>query len=142
MMKSIAGLAAKGCAVSLQCKNDGYNAVRMLEMGRGTINRLIINSRNDLLSLYESYPHLAKRFEDLRVLVNTTPKSKESTANIIPTQSMLVSELSELISEIRTKEGFENFQTFLSKDQVLDAATEKNQSFRKYCQSPYRCYHR
>lgn len=81
MMKSISGLAATGCAVSLQCNNDGYGALEILESGRGAINRLIINSRNDLSLLYESYPRLAKRFEDLGILVNAPSESSESAGN-------------------------------------------------------------
>ena len=48
MMNSVSGMAAIGCAVSLQCDNDGCRAVRILELSRGTINRLIINSRADI----------------------------------------------------------------------------------------------
>lgn len=55
-----------GCAVSSQCNNGGYEALEVLDSGRGAINRLTINSRNDLcIYLYETYPHLAKRFENL-----------------------------------------------------------------------------
>lgn len=127
-MKSVSGLAVTGCAVSLQCNNDGYNALEILELGRGTINRLIINSRNDLSPLYESYPHLAKRFEDFRILLNAPSESRESAGNNIPARSTLVSELNEL-SEIRTKRRFENFQAFSSKDQLRDTAANKIRVF-------------
>ena len=58
MTESISALTATSCAVSLQCNNNGYNAPEILESGRGTINRLTINPRNDLSTLYESYSHL------------------------------------------------------------------------------------
>ena len=129
MMKSISGLAATGCAVSLQCNNDGYHAIEILESGRGTINRLTINSRNDLSPLFESYPQLAKRFEDLRILVNAPSESMKGAGKTISARSTLVSELNELISEVRTKEGFENFQAPSLKDQLLETAAENIRVF-------------
>lgn len=77
MMKSVSGIAAVGCAISLQCNNDGYSAIRILELSRGAINRLTVNSRADLSLLHHCYPDLAKRFEDLRFLISSPTGGRE-----------------------------------------------------------------
>ena len=124
-MKSISRLAVTGCTVSLQYNNDSYNTLETLKLSRGAINRLIINLRNNLLPLYKSYPRLVKRFEDLRILVNTPSESRESAWNTISIRNTLVSKLNDLISEIRTKDGFEKFQAFSSKNHLLNTAAAK-----------------
>ena len=122
MMKSVSGIAAVGCAVSLQCNNDGYSAIRVLELSRGAINRLIINSRADLSLLYNSHPDLAKRFEDLRFLINSPTGGRENMGKATSLRKSTVSELDELISKIRTKKGLENFQSLPSKDKLLETS--------------------
>ncbi len=135
-IKSISGLAAIGCAISLQFDSDGYNALKVLESGRGTINRLMINSRKDISPLYKCYPYLARRFEHLRNLVNAPSKPRGSAGNTIPERSTLFSELKKLTSEIRTKEGLEHFQMLPSMYQLLGTATRKIGVFFEYCSFP------
>ncbi len=60
IIKSISGLAAIGCAVSLECSDNGYEAIRALELSRGTINRLTTNSRAEISMLYHLNPELAR----------------------------------------------------------------------------------
>ena len=90
IMKSISGLAAIGCAVSLECSDDGFEAIRVLELTRGTINRLATNSKAKGSMLCRSDPHLAEQgfesfldlpskvellensFDQVTVLLNTT----------------------------------------------------------------------
>ena len=126
MMKSVSGIAALGCAVSLQCNNDGYSAIRILELSRGAINRLTINSRADLSLLHHSYPDLAKRFENLRFLIGSPTGGREHVGKATSSRESTVWELGELISKIRTKKGFEDFQTLPSKEKLLE--TSLNQS--------------
>ncbi|MCJ1265659.1 hypothetical protein MMC22_005539 [Lobaria immixta] len=120
MMKSVAGIAAIGCAVSLQCDNDGYKAIRILELSRGTINRLTINSRADMSTLYHLHPDLAKRFEDLRFLMNAPTDASGSVGKVTLKRESVMSELNELISTIRTKVGFEDFQNLPSQDKLFE----------------------
>ncbi|KAL9610099.1 MAG: hypothetical protein Q9167_005178 [Letrouitia subvulpina] len=77
MMKSVSGLAAISYAVSLECNNDGFEAVRILELSRGTINRLAINSAAEISALSRLYLNLAKRFEDLRSIINRPVKVED-----------------------------------------------------------------
>ena len=120
MMESVSGIAAMGCAVLLECNNEGYDAIRMLEMGRGTINRPTINSRADTSTLFRVHPDLAKRFEDLRSLINVPTEDEASISNTPRPKESVVSELKELISKIRTKVGFEDFQSLPSKHKLFD----------------------
>ena len=125
MMKSVAGIAAMGCAVSLQCDNDGYKAIRILELSRGAINRMTINPRADISTLYHLHPDLAKRFEDLRFLINAPAEASEGVGKFTLRRESVLSELNELISRIRTKAGFEDFQNLPSKDELFE--TNPNQ---------------
>ncbi len=73
MMKSVSGIAEVGCAVSLQCNNDGYKAIRILELSRGAINRLTINSRADEFQILPSKDRLLETsLDQSTVLLNTT----------------------------------------------------------------------
>ena len=118
-MRSVSEIATIGCAVSLECNNDVYDAVRILEAGRGAINRLTIDSRADISTLLRFHPDLANRFEDLRCLINVP--TGESTSNATRQSESIIAELNELISTIRTKEGFEDFQSLPSKDRLFDS---------------------
>lgn len=68
---------------------------------------------------------MPERFKNLRILVNAPSESRENAKNTIPARSTLVSELNELISEIRTKDGFESFQSLSSKDQLVNTPAKK-----------------
>ncbi|MCJ1271369.1 hypothetical protein MMC22_011269 [Lobaria immixta] len=114
-----------GCAVSLQCDNDGYKAIRILELSRGAINRMTINPRADISTLYHLHPDLAKRFEDLRFLINAPAEASEGVGKFTLRRESVLSELNELISRIRTKAGFEDFQNLPSKDELFE--TNPNQ---------------
>lgn len=124
-MKSVSGLAAIGCAVSLECNNEDYDAIRILELGRGAINRLTINSRADTSTLFRFHPDLAKRFEDLRSLINAPTKVEENVSNTTRPSEAIISELHELISRIRTKVGFEDFQSLPSKHKLFDTSSNR-----------------
>lgn len=126
MMKSVSGIAALGCAVSLQCNNDGYSAIRILELSRGAINRLTISSRADLSLLHHSYPDLAKRFEDLRFLIDSPTGGRKHVGEATSSRESTVRELDELISKIRTKKGFEDFQTLPSKEKLLETSLDQS----------------
>lgn len=113
-------MAATGCALSLHCNEDDYNAIKILELGRGTISRLTINSKSDLSALAQHHPNLAKRFEDLRFIINNPFHSTDAGQKTAPNSSSLSADLEDLLSEIRREEGFENFQDLPSKDKLLE----------------------
>ena len=114
------------CAVSLQCSSDICNAVRVLEVSRGAINRLTISSKADLSLLYRFYPDLAKPYEDLRLLVNLPPGSRAHETNATPLRQAVVLDLEELILEIRTRKGFEHFHNLPSKSKLVETAPDES----------------
>ena len=120
ILKSIFGLAATGCAVSLEATGDGHEAIMILELSRGTINRLTIDSRTDIFELYRLHPDLAKQFDDLRSTMNTPIESREDLKRNILSRDSAILKLRELVSLIRTKIGFEDFQKLPSKDKLLE----------------------
>ena len=120
MMKSIFEIATMNCAILLKCNNENYNAIKMLKMSRETINRSTINSRVDTSTLFRVHSNLVKRFENFKFLINVSTKDETSINNTSRSKKFVVSKLKKLISKIRTKVKFENFQSLSLKHKLFD----------------------
>ena len=96
-----------------------FDALRLLELGRGIIASLYIDLRSDINILETSYPELAQRYKNLRDLLDG-PQTK--TLNIStrrnssrdfevqgPRQLRLSNQFDQLLVEIRSLKGFESF---------------------------------
>ncbi|KAL2055299.1 hypothetical protein ABVK25_004637 [Lepraria finkii] len=122
IMKSISGLAAIGCAVSLECSNNGFEAIRVLELSRGTINRLATNSTAETSMLYRFDPGLAKEFEDLRSLINAPSEGRENLSRTTLSKEAAAAKLHELVTHVRTNRGLEIFPSFAPKTELLETS--------------------
>ena len=120
MIKSISGLAAIGCAVSLECSDDGIEAIRVLELTRGTINRLATNSTNEGSMLYRSDPHPAEQFEDLRSLNNAPSEDREDLRETTLSREPVTATLRNLAAHVPSDIGFESFLDLPSKVELLE----------------------
>ena len=125
IIKSISGLAAIGCAVLLECTNNGYEAIRALELSRGTINRLTTNSRAEISMLYRLNPELARQFEDLRSFINASNEGREDLSKTSLSKELAVSKLHNLVAHIRTNIGFENFPDLPPKVKLLETSSDQ-----------------
>ncbi|KAH0563392.1 hypothetical protein GP486_002038 [Trichoglossum hirsutum] len=65
------GLAADACSLLLQNGDRPYEALLILEQGRGIILRILMDLRSDISRLRKDYPELARRFDLLRAEVST-----------------------------------------------------------------------
>ena len=122
IMKSISGLAAIGCAVSLECSNDSFEAIRVLELSRGTINRLATNSTAEISMLYRFDPELAKQFKDLRSLINAPSEGRENLSKTTLSKEDAAAKLHELVTHVRTNKGLKIFPDFASKTELLETS--------------------
>ena len=120
MMKSISGLAAIGCAVSLECSDAGFEAIRVLELTRGTINRLATNSTAEGSMLYRSDPRLAEQSKDLRSSVNAPSEDREDLRETNLSREPATATLHNLVAHAPSDIGFESFLDLPSKVELLE----------------------
>jgi hypothetical protein len=112
------GVAADACAISILNGGDVYEAIELLEIGRGVMASVYFDTRNDVSSLENAYPELAEKFRNLRDQLDTpsrddTRKLASSPQSTLEYQSAeryeLSNEFDNTILEIRSKEGFTRF---------------------------------
>ena len=120
IMKSISGLAAIGCSVSLECSDDVFEAIRVLELTRGTINRLATYLTAERSMLYCSDPHLAEQFEDLRSLINVLSEDKEDLRKTTLSREPATASLHDSVAYAPSDIGFESFLDLPSKVELLE----------------------
>lgn len=66
MIAQFAGLVSSAVAASLESENDPIEALRLLDLGRGVMGSLQLDTRSDVTDLESSYPELAQEFKQLR----------------------------------------------------------------------------
>lgn len=103
MINWISGMAATSCALSLQYNEDAYDTIRIV------ICQHYINN-------------IQTWSNDLRISDSLSTHSGHEATPILSSPAM---ELSNLLSEIRSKKGLEDFQDLPSKDKLLDRANEE-----------------
>lgn len=109
-ISKFAGIPSKAASASLQCGEHPYNAVQLLEIGRGVLADLQIQIRSDISILRESYPSLANRFEELRYQLDVAMSSIESKSGATVNDFRnSAKEFDALVAEIRELKGFEQF---------------------------------
>ncbi|KAH0841256.1 hypothetical protein AYO21_06865 [Fonsecaea monophora] len=74
-LKDYAGLASRAAVMALEAKWPDYNALRLLEIGRGVMITLQLGLRADLESVEKADKNLAARFKKLRNELNAAPTS-------------------------------------------------------------------
>ncbi|KAH7156073.1 CHAT domain-containing protein [Dactylonectria macrodidyma] len=108
----VVGFGADAAAAALNAGRDGYAALQLLEMGRGSLATSVAEMRPDLVALRREYPTLAQRFHSLRDELQARS----------PRQQLASNEFDALLNEIRNKSGFERFFEPPSKQDIHEAA--------------------
>lgn len=108
------GLTAKAVSVSLECDEDPYNVLQLLELGRGVLVSLRLDLRYDISGLSGSHPNLAARFKDACLELDQVWTDEEGPMRLVEsTYSDFRHDLSEsfdaLLKTIREIPGYENF---------------------------------
>ena len=107
------GLASRAVSVSLECGETPYDALRLLELGRGVIASLQLDVRWDISALKQYYPDLAQQLDDVRNRLD-----RQVYNNVEPTQNDLIyiasrhrrdlsKRFDSILDVIRQLEGFE-----------------------------------
>ncbi|KAJ9492874.1 hypothetical protein VN97_g389 [Penicillium thymicola] len=121
------GLAVLGCSFSLQAEQPLFNALRLLESGRGVILGLLMDDRSDTTKLREAHPALSALYETLRLQVITSsegPIYYQEGEWEHTTQPKAIKELEKCIQDIRHLPGFTFFQQGLTEEQIQHASKE------------------
>ncbi|WAO94169.1 CHAT domain-containing protein [Fusarium falciforme] len=108
----VVGFGADAAAAALLSGQDGYAALRLLEMGRQSLAASVAELRPDLVALRRDYPELAERVDSLR----------DELQDDSPRQHAASGEFDALLDEIRQKEGFERFLEPPSNEEIHEAA--------------------
>lgn len=131
MLGQFSGLASMAAAISLEAGTDEQQALELLELGRCVIAGLLLEIRTDISELKQQHPKLATEFESLR---NELDLPSGETAPLGDTASLWRSQanrrfqaderLKELITEIRSQPGFENFLLPPTREELMAAASQ------------------
>jgi len=122
-----AGLAADACSLSLQAGDDAFEALELVELGRGVIMGLLIDDRSDISALEWSYPEKAAAYDRLRNEVNA-PMHELENLNMqrsrMTRHGEVVKELNECIHSIRQLPGHQRFLLGPTLDELKGWASE------------------
>ncbi|KAF3928234.1 hypothetical protein AA313_de0207372 [Arthrobotrys entomopaga] len=119
------GLASLAAAVALNAKKTELEAFELLELGRGIIAGLLLDLRTDLSELQSLDPKLAEDFISVREQLDSTggvlDNTQASSSEIMTVSNRrlhLDQRFEEIISKIRSLEGFKNFLRPSSLDEI------------------------
>ncbi|RKL00242.1 hypothetical protein BFJ71_g5730 [Fusarium oxysporum] len=130
-LSPFADLPSSAAALLLNAGEDAYTALEVLELGRGIITSVLLDTRSDITDLRQEHPILADKFESIRNQLDSMPDSASTMAlgnrSITKSQELqnqLHKQFDDVVAEIRTTEGFGNFLRAPTTDQILSAASE------------------
>ncbi|KUL82059.1 hypothetical protein ZTR_10675 [Talaromyces verruculosus] len=129
MLSQVSGLASDAAAAALNAQQPPLVALKLLEQGRGLLATSENEMRMDIINLQQADPVLAERFIAVREQLQSPMReiNMEQTDRS-PWQSqsdqrhMANENFDKLITEIRDKQGFENFLDAPSLDEIQAAA--------------------
>jgi tetratricopeptide (TPR) repeat protein len=121
-----AGLTSRAASAALECGKDPYEALQILELGRGVIATLQLQIRSDTSHLKDLHPDIAKEFDDLRTILDGHQNHGDQVQPNIKSNNepyrALVTRFDALLKSIRGLPGFDRFLLGLSKDQLHQLA--------------------
>ncbi|KAL6406818.1 hypothetical protein AUP68_09626 [Ilyonectria robusta] len=133
LLARLYAMASMAAATALSANKGPYNALRLLESGRGLIPGFLMDIRNDVSDLEQAYPDLAKRFVSLRdELDRPVDDGPRTTSSAIESLNWELrreryyavdQELNGLIETIRTKPDFQSFLQSPTEAELIAAAS-------------------
>jgi tetratricopeptide (TPR) repeat protein len=115
-LSKFSGLASDAAALSLRSENDVEEALRLLELGRGVMASLLMDTRTDITDLAEHNSELAKKFQILQDKLDPGPPvaspeflEDQLSPNATKGYVVAVEDFQNLLESIRALKGFENF---------------------------------
>ena len=118
MVGNFVFLASDAAAILLKAGKPVYEAIRLLEIGRGILSSTLGKIRIDVPDLERKYPDLANRFKHFRIPMDTPTERRELERHNTDQG------FNKVVQEIRAKPGFDQFflGLTLSEDELRAAA--------------------
>jgi hypothetical protein len=115
----VVGLASDAVAAALHAGQTAYEAIRILELGRGIITESLTELRADIQDLQKQRPDLAEEYLGLRKQLDTP---KAFTSGNVNSGYQASQALERLLYTIRQVPNFESFLSGQTEDVVHEAA--------------------
>ncbi|KAF5530424.1 tetratricopeptide-like helical [Fusarium mexicanum] len=112
--EDVAGFSSDAAAAALNAGKGGFEVIRLLEMGRGSLASSVAELRTDITFLRREYPEMAEQFVGLQDQLQIHS----------PGQHHASQEFDALLNVIREKPGFEDFLMPPSNENILHAAAD------------------
>lgn len=131
ILRELDGLASDAAALALSTNHSAYDAIRLLESGRGVIVRTMTELRDDGTKLVQSYPDLAERLTKLGEQLDVQQSVADSFGELTSDTARIEQadrrhnasrEFEDLIDEIRKKPGFKTYLAEPSETELMSAA--------------------
>ena len=124
------GLASLAATFCLEFGEDPSEVLQTLELGRGIMASLLLETRTEVDDLLETHRDLAEKFISLRDQLDTDTsatdsrqgRSIKSTTYESDLRHSISAEFDRVIGEIRDLEGFETFGLGLRREQLMELA--------------------
>lgn len=122
------GLATAAAAASLATENNLFEAIRLLELGKGILTAQFLDTRADIKELQEMHPELANRYIQLRDIVDSDPTqnawNEDEWAVNAKRQYEASTQFAEVIQRIREEANFHRFLMEPSERDVTALASQ------------------
>ncbi|KAK3936713.1 CHAT domain-containing protein [Diplogelasinospora grovesii] len=125
LLIEVNGLASEAAAIALMAEQSPYEAIRLLELGRGVIIGSLNDMRVDISDLQDKYPLLAQEFIKLRDRLDAPARQiAQSTAvtHQVNQRYDAGQKLERLLKDIRDLPGFSRFLLAPSEAEIKAAA--------------------
>jgi CHAT domain-containing protein len=130
-ISQFSNLTFRAVSLFLADSEDTYSTVQLLEVGRGILANLQLEIRSDVSNLLTSHPILAQQFQDLRdqidspfVMNSLLTSEPPNTLISVNQRRKLVKQFDDLLTSIRSLDGFENFLRGPSKSELYRLAEQ------------------
>ncbi|KAF5249483.1 hypothetical protein FANTH_5176 [Fusarium anthophilum] len=131
LLSSLSGMTSMAAAAALSANKGPYEALRLLELGRGLISGFVTDIRTDISELASEYPDLANGFDRLRdemgqiqsgIDLSTKGDDLETWQRKQERLRKADEEFDKLLGEVRGKFGFETFLLPPTEAELMEAA--------------------
>ncbi|CAG9988010.1 unnamed protein product [Clonostachys byssicola] len=116
LLRSLTSFASDAAAVALMADQSPFEALSVIELGRGAILGSLIDLRSDISELHEKYPDLAGKFVELRDRIDAPIPSTQTHFIELQRARQKIRELSQQVREIP---GWETFMNSAAEDEEL-----------------------
>ena len=117
-LRDLVGFASDAAASALMAGRSAYEAIQLLELGRGVIIGSLSDIRSDLSGLQQQHPSLADQYLHLRDRLDTPITAENSTERYDTAK-----EFEYVLEDIREQPGFGRFLLAPTEDELMAAAT-------------------